>query len=82
MNVSLSDDQFVSSWLFHILTSGKYDILLKIMTVLWGIWLFRNQKVWADKIVTTQVVIKWGMARISDWSQAKNQVKPQLKSVC
>ncbi|KAL8099920.1 hypothetical protein AgCh_032253 [Apium graveolens] len=75
MNMSIHGDQSVSSWLISLLTSEAKDVLTKVVAVLWGIWFFRNKKIWEDKLVTAQVVVNWGTTRISDWFQAKKQVQ-------
>ncbi|XP_074367955.1 uncharacterized protein LOC141708293 [Apium graveolens] len=39
-------------WLLQKLTDAKAEELLKICMVLWGIWYWKNKKVWDGKVVT------------------------------
>lgn len=48
-----------------------------MVAILWGIWFFKNKRVWEDKTVTAHVVVKWGKSRIAEWSQAKKHVQQQ-----
>lgn len=75
MNVSLSEGQSGSDWLLSMLTHCTKEALLKVVAVLWGIWFFRNKKVWEDKTVTARLVVTWGRTKISEWSQAKKLVQ-------
>ncbi|KAK1356381.1 hypothetical protein POM88_049637 [Heracleum sosnowskyi] len=75
MNVSVSEDQTVSSWMLNMLTNGTMEVLVKVVAILWGIWFFRNKKVWEDRMVTSQMVVNWGKTRIPEWNQAKKQVQ-------
>lgn len=66
--MSLSEGQFMSSWLLDMVTSNTQDFLVKLVAILWSIWFFRNKKVWEGRLVTAQVVVAWGITRISEWS--------------
>ena len=44
--------EFAPEWLLHKLNTATAEELMKICVVLWGIWYWRNKKVWDDKMVT------------------------------
>lgn len=39
----------------------------KIAMVLWGIWCWRNKKVWEDKLGSPSLAMDWSSKIISDW---------------
>lgn len=42
-----------------------------IIKVLWGIWFFRNKKVWEGKSVTPQLTVDWSSKFFADWRVAR-----------
>lgn len=71
MNVSLQADQTSSEWLLDMLCTQKMEVLSKLVSVLWGIWFFRNKVVWENKMVTAKVAVEWSFKLIQEWRQAK-----------
>lgn len=70
----------VTEWLLQkisIASSEETEVLAK---VLWGIWFFRNKKVWDDKVVTNVVAMDWSTKSIVDWKLAK-QNKSQFQAL-
>lgn len=74
-------------WLLHKLCTETSENLIKIATVLWGIWWARNKRVWENKEITPDVAIDWSSKQVLDWremqkrrSQAhKQSLQPTVK---
>ncbi|KAL8094027.1 hypothetical protein AgCh_035785 [Apium graveolens] len=75
MSMSTPGDQSVSTWLLSLLSNVSKEVLTKVVAILWGIWFFRNKKIWENKVVTARMVVNWGKTRISDRFHAKKQVQ-------
>ncbi|XP_063947247.1 uncharacterized protein LOC135151929 [Daucus carota subsp. sativus] len=45
--------------------------IILIARVLWGIWFFRNKKVWENKTVNDMVAMEWSAKYFADWRMAK-----------
>lgn len=50
-------------WLLHKLNVSPQDELIKISTVLYGIWVWRNKRVWENKVVSGAIVLSWVLSR-------------------
>ena len=51
------------------------DELLKVCTVLYGIWLGRNNKVWENKTTPGSIVTESCFRWVNEWREARSQVK-------
>lgn len=60
------DDQVILLWLLNFLTDEKRDAVTLIVSVLWGIWFFRNKLVWENMLVTAKVATNWSTKMILD----------------
>lgn len=47
------------SWLVNMVSSQPSDILIKMVTILWGVWFFINKRVWENRFVSAKVAMKW-----------------------
>ncbi|KAL8134789.1 hypothetical protein AgCh_009705 [Apium graveolens] len=70
MSYDLFTEMSPSSWLLTKLASSSSDEILNIARVLWGVWFFRNQRVWENKSVTAATAMSWSIKNISDWKEA------------
>ncbi|XP_074374765.1 uncharacterized protein LOC141715185 [Apium graveolens] len=64
----------VSGWLLDKLNEGPTEELVKLCTVLWGVWFWRNKKVWSDKTVTAAFAMEESCRSISSWREARKTV--------
>lgn len=72
---------FVPDWLIQKICNASMEEIEVVEKVLWGIWYFRNRKVWDDKVVTNVVAMDWSTKSISDWKVAKkNKLQNQVLS--
>lgn len=55
------------SWLLQMLSSAKDEEIAKICTGLWGVWVWRNKKVWEGKSVTTAIAMDNSSKHIKEW---------------
>lgn len=56
----------VPGWLFQKINTVGADEINRIVKVLWGIWFFRNKKVWEGKVVSHVVAMDWSARSFSD----------------
>lgn len=61
-------------WLMDKLSTETNTELIKIVEVLWGIWSWRNKRVWKEKMVSPATTIEWSAGMVSEWRQAKENV--------
>ena len=80
MVFDLSLVEFAPSWLLARFESGPDHETFNIARVLWGIWFFRNKKVWDHKVVTAAIAMDWSAKIISDWKEAKAKRVVQVGS--
>lgn len=67
----MSAVECVSEWFLHKLISASLDELQMIVQVFWGIWFYRNKKVWEGKSVSCNLAMDWSLQFIQDWKGAK-----------
>lgn len=67
----MQEVECVSEWLIHKISNDPSEEVEVVAKVLWGIWLFRNRKVWENKVVNNVVAMDWSRKSISDWQMAK-----------
>ncbi|XP_074378321.1 uncharacterized protein LOC141719854 [Apium graveolens] len=73
---------FVPDWLIQKISSASREEIEVVAKVLWGMWFFRNRRVWDNKVVTGRVAIDWSSKSISDWKKAKHlKAQNQVLSV-
>lgn len=60
-----------SEGLLQKISTASGEELHLISKVLWGIWFFRNKKVWENKVVTHVIAMDWSFRFFKDWELAK-----------
>lgn len=73
MNFDPSSIESCSDWLLQKLATEDNELLASITTVLWGIWVCRNMKVWEGKSVTPVLAIQWSSQQVVQWRAAQGQ---------
>lgn len=63
-----------TGWLLDKLATESHDHLSNIAMIPWGLWFFRNKKVWDDRSVTPRFVVEWSMKQLQDWKSAISQL--------
>lgn len=59
-----------SDWVLSKLSTEPNDRLIKIATVVWGVWWARNKMVWEGKWMTPKIAMDWSSKQVSDWRLA------------
>lgn len=72
--------EYAPDWLIERVGSGTHIEIVLITKVLWGIWFFRNKKIWENKVVSHVIVMDWSSKFFSDQKQAKAQRNNLQKS--
>lgn len=60
----------VWDWLLDKLSSESGDKLCRIAMTLWGIWFFRNKKVWEGRVVSATFAMDWSLNQLKVWQEA------------
>lgn len=60
-----------SGWLLDKLNEVPTEEVVKLCTVLWGVWFWRNKKVWSDKAVTATFAMEESCKSIASWREAR-----------
>lgn len=68
-------------WLLNKVNEGDPQEVVKVVTVLWGIWHGRNKLVWENKTIAPSVVVDWSSRSISEWQQAQKNIKTRGRGV-
>lgn len=58
------------NWLLNRLCNESNENIIKIATVLWGVWFARNKRVWDHKRLTPAITVELSKNQISEWQQA------------
>lgn len=61
-----------SDWLLHILNTKDNAAMIKVATVLWGIWSSRTMKIWEHKTVTPVLTMHRSSQQINQWREAQS----------
>lgn len=70
----LSEVFDVTGWLLDKINEAPADELVKLCTVLWGVWFWRNKKVWSDKVVTAAFAMDESCRLIDSWREARKKL--------
>lgn len=73
--------EFAPSWLLDRINNENPEIVERIVTVLWGIWFARNQKVWEGKVITAATAMDISRNQIVDWQTAMSRKASQNSRV-
>lgn len=66
----LSEDQSVSEWMLQKTTSANHNEVTPLCLVLWGIWFWRNKKVWHDHSMNPVIAMENTFRTIKEWRDA------------
>ncbi|XP_074374833.1 uncharacterized protein LOC141715263 [Apium graveolens] len=66
LSVDISGGDYAPAWLLSHLSCEDTSRVLGITKVIWGIWFFRNKKVWEDKVVTAALAMDWSSKSITE----------------
>lgn len=53
----MSSVEYGPDWLVNKLSVCKDEEAVKVCIILWGIWMWRNKKVWEGKTVTVAIAM-------------------------
>lgn len=67
------EEEYAHVWLINVLASASNDVLIKISTVIWGIWFARNKRIFENKNMSASYVISWSKKQVADWQLANKR---------
>lgn len=70
------------SWLLNKLETGSLDEIIKIRTVMFGVWFWRNKKIWEGKEVTNNVAMDCSFGHVKEWQEARQRKDTQGSVQC
>lgn len=70
LNYNMHEVFCAPDWLIQKINEGKVEEVSKIAIVLWGIWSWRNKKVWEGKVVSQTLAVDGSTKIVRDWRQA------------
>ena len=81
-SLDMSQVYSAPEWLLSKLDTSNQAESVKLTTVLWGIWFWRNKKVWEDKSVTAEIAMELSFNNVNEWRKARTKVKPAGTETC
>ncbi|XP_074336668.1 uncharacterized protein LOC141673834 [Apium graveolens] len=61
----------VTDWLLRKLASAKHEEIVAICLVLWGIWNWRNKRVWQNQFINPSIAMESTFRMYKDWKSAR-----------
>lgn len=71
LNYDMSEVEFIPEWVLKKLTDAPVDEVVKVCVVLWGIWYWRNKKVWENRVVSPELAMEGSFRLVKDWKEAR-----------
>lgn len=75
-----SEVENANDWLLGKISSASAEEVAKICIVLWGVWFWRNKRVWENKIITSAFAMDNSFKFYSEWLAAKEKQMASLPS--
>lgn len=66
------EEEYIHEWLLNMLAIAPEVVLIKIASVLWGIWFARNKRIFEGRIMSAACAVHWSYMQVKEW-QAANQ---------
>lgn len=68
-------------WLLDKLCIETEENVIKIATVIWGVWWARNKQVWDNVVLTTETAMAWSSKQIAEWREAQKRKLDSMRRV-
>lgn len=75
LSYDMSEVVYAPEWLLYKLESSSQAEVIKISTVLWGIWFWRNKRVWEEKVINPAIAMETSCRNVQEWRKAKERTK-------
>ncbi|KAK1378130.1 hypothetical protein POM88_024874 [Heracleum sosnowskyi] len=62
-------------WVLNKLETTKHEEMENICVVLWGIWYWRNKKVWNNQVINPYIVIENSLNVLREWKSVRKKVQ-------
>lgn len=66
LDYDMSEVEYVSTWMLNALSNGSTDELVKISTILWGIWFSRNKRIFENKNMSPVIAKSWSFKQVDE----------------
>lgn len=67
-------------WLLQKCAESSCEKLSKICITLWGIWYWRNMRVWEEKMINFAIAMEGSFHTVEEWRKARCKQKIDVKS--
>lgn len=78
MTLNMDQTEDAPTWLLNTLSTGKSESSIKVYMILWGIWTWRNKRVWESKSVSAAIAMENSFHHVSEWRSARTRFKRSL----
>lgn len=72
----MEDKQSAPQWILNKLEVAKHEEVVNICVVLWGIWYWRNKKVWDDQTMNPVIAMENSSNVLKEWKAARQKHFP------
>lgn len=73
LNFEWREEEYAHDWLLNMLTSALEDTLIKVVTVLWGVWFSINKSIFEGKNISPSIAFYWSQKQIVEWQIANRR---------
>lgn len=75
LSYDMSEVVSAPEWLLYKLESSSQVEAVKISTVLWGIWFWRNKRVWEGNVINPVIAMEMSCRNVQEWRKARERSK-------
>lgn len=68
-------------WVLRKLKTTKHEEIVSICVVLWGIWYWRNKRVWSNQFINPGIAMENSFNILRDWKTARHRVQKEVRGV-
>ncbi|XP_074362434.1 uncharacterized protein LOC141702707 [Apium graveolens] len=59
-------------WLLSKLDMCSVEVIIRICTLLWGVWFWRNKRVWEGRVINPVLSMDGAFNSVSEWKKARH----------
>lgn len=68
-------------WVLSKLECAKHEEIVTICVLLWGIWFWRNKRVWKNQLMNPAIAMENSLNYLKQWREARSAPKQRNKDV-
>lgn len=79
MQYDMREEESAPQWVLNKLETAKHEEVTGICVVLWGIWYWRNQRVWHNKSMNPAIAMDNSFKMLSEWKAVRKKVQVSIE---